>query len=308
MKFDAISFLQDYNISYTEHHSILTSSYAGLDICPFCGATGKPYSALRKDGNAGFSCWICHETNFFEAIKLLTGINDYHKLQTIYKKYGDPSGNYSVSYSSKSDVIRPTKLELPGTTDLIPQARKYLESRGYSAEYVWERYSLRSTVYESRVPYRIVIPIIFNNRVVSYTARSYVKGVEPRYMSCRGDDEVIPHKEVLYNIDNAKRKNVVLVEGGGPDVWSCGDNFVSSFGTEVTLQQRMLLAEKFDNIFVLFDSMESEAQRHAQEVAITLESVGKNCEIIEFDEPLDPADFFFKYPNELIYLKKELGV
>lgn len=308
MKFDVIQVLQDYNVAYIDSHSILTSNFVGLSVCPICHASGegKPYFAFSRFSNS-CSCWICHTRDFNSALKQVLGISDYKTLQDIYKKYGNSMGSFSPR-ESKSDIIRPSKIELPGSTKMIPPARKYLEGRGFNPEYIWERYSLRSTTYGSAVPYRIVIPIIHDGRNVSYTARSYVKGVEPRYKSCNGALEILPHKETFYGIDNAKRRNVVVVEGGGPDVWASGDNFIGAFGTEVTLAQRMLLADRYDKIFVLFDSKEEEAQRHAREVAITLESVGKNCEIIEFYEKLDPADYWKKYPEELIYMKKDLGV
>ena len=111
-----------------------------------------------------------------------------------------------------------------------------MEDRSFDAEYLFEKYSLKTTTYDSRVPYRLVIPIRYNHRDISYTARSYVKGVEPRYISCEGVNEVIPHKDTLYNIDNIKSRNVVVCEGAF-DVFRINGGAVASYGTKITLAQ-----------------------------------------------------------------------
>ena len=306
MQFDTLRLLDDYNFSYIESHSILTKDYVGIDTCIHCGATGggKPYMAVARTYTAT-ACYICHTNDFYSFVKAVTGVTDYDGLKGIYKKYGDNVG-FSHNRAQEVEVQRPTTLEIPGTTKLIKPAKEYLEDRGYDATFIWGKYGLKSTRYESRVPYRIVIPIKFNNREISYTARSYVKGVEPRYISCEGINEITPHKEVFYGIDNVKGRNVVVVEGGGPDVWRAGNGFIGSFGTEITQQQILLLASRFDNIYFLFDSGESEAQKHAYNAGVILESVGKHCETIEFDEDLDPDDFFKLNPDELIYMRKDL--
>jgi hypothetical protein len=299
--------MEDYNFPYIDHHSILTKDYAGIETCIHCGATGdgRPYMAVSRSYTAT-ACYICHVNDFYSFVKVVTGVTDYDGLKKIYKKYGDNSGGFSRGRTQELETTRPLKIEIPGTTKLIKPAKTYLEDRGYDSKYIWSKYNLKSTTYESRVPYRIVIPIRLRNKDISYTARSYVKGVEPRYISCEGSKEVLPHKNSFYGIDNVKGKNVVVVEGGGPDVWRCGDGFIGSYGTEITMEQIIMLADRFENIFFLFDSGESEAQRHAREAGVILESVGKNCEILEFDEALDPDEYFLKYPEELIYMKKDL--
>lgn len=304
MRFDTIQFLYDYNIPVIEHSSTLTSRYIGLEECVFCGARAsgnKTYAAIGKDFS-GYSCWICHETNFYEAVQRLTGITNYEEIKKIYKRYGDSIGTYQQS-QEKSDIIRPTSIVVPGKPELIPNARKYLIKRQYDPEFVWQKYDLRATTHAVKAGYRIVLPIKYNNRIVSWTARDYTDRQEAKFISCDKDLEIIPHKEILYNIDFAKGKNVCVVEGPY-DAWRTGDGAVASFGTEITLPQLILLANRFDNIFFLFDGGESEALRHADHGATILSSMGKHAEVLEMDAG-DP-DEVFKDEKELIYLRKDL--
>jgi len=297
MKFDTIQFLEDYGIHYIEHSSITTSRYVGLSTCPFCGATGKAYAAMGREFNA-FSCWICHETNFNNAIKILTGITSYEEINQIYKRYG-----VIISGYSDTEIVRPTTISVPGKEEMLLNSKKYLESRNFNAEYVWNKYQLKNTAMDSSFGYRIVLPIILDSRVISFTARDYTNVQDTKYKSCPSLKEVYPHKNSLYNIDNAKGNNVVVVEGP-MDAWRIGDGAVALFGTEFTLPQLILLAERFDNIYFLFDGGESEALKQAERASTIITSVGKNSEVLEMEEG-DP-DEVFQDEEELIYLKKDL--
>lgn len=304
MKFDTISFLQDYNIPYIEQGSTITSRYVGLDECPFCGAKAsgnKVYGALGRTSTS-YSCWICHERDFYGAIQRLTGITNYEELQKIYKRYGIiTSGNFIRS--EKESIIRPTKIDVPGSTEMLRNARKYIAGRGFNPEYLWQKYDLRNTAMHSHYGYRVVIPLKYNNRIISYTARDYTGLQDPKVKACKLDLEIIPHKDMLFGIDYAKYKNVVVLEGEW-DQMRVSDGSVATYGTEVTLPQLILLASKFDNIFFLFDGGESEALRHAYVASTILTSFGKHVEVLEMDSG-DP-DEVFADEKELLYLKKDL--
>lgn len=306
MLFNTIKFLEDYNIPYMASHSILTKDFVGLDVCPFCGATGngKPYFAMRKH-STGTNCWICHTNDFYATIKILTGINDNNRLKDIYKRYGNKKASLNY-YSDDKEIQRPISIAVPGNVGMISSVKKYLKSRDFDPEYIWNKYNLKNTTYDRNFRYRIIIPITYNNRVVSYTARDYTDQQENKYMSCKNELEIIPHKNILYGIDNVRSKNVLWIEGP-TDVWRIGDGSVSSFGTEWKLEQLMLLYQKFENIFILFDSGEEEALKHAEKAAVVLTTVGRNCEIIELSEVGDP-DELFKDEDELSYLKKDLNI
>jgi hypothetical protein len=310
MKFDTIRFLEDYNIPYLSSHSILTKDFVGISTCPFCNASGggKPYFAMRRH-STGTNCWICHTNDFYGAIQRLTGITDYKALKDIYNKYGTiTNGIYtSKNHESSNELIkRPAKIDVPGKKILLPQIKSYLKKRDFDPEYIWQKYDLKSTTYDKEFGYRMVLPIKYENRNVSYTGRDYTDLQDAKYMSCKKELEIIPHKSIFYGIDNVHGKNALWIEGP-TDVWRISDGSISSFGTEWTLEQLMLLHNKFENVFIMFDGGEEEATKHAENASVILNSVGTNCEIIDLYEEGDP-DELFKDEKELIYLKKELQI
>ena len=304
MQFRMEDFLNDYNIPFIDSHSILTSAYLGLETCPMCGKHdgGKPYAAVRKDSTS-ITCWACKGSDFYGSLKVLTGITDRDQLNGIYKKYGNSSGFISSS-SNKSDEVRPTTIDIPGSKVMSKQARAYIEDvREFPAEYLWEKHDLRVTSYQFP-SYKIIIPITYNNRIVSYTSRDWSGSSDTRVQSCAKDLEIVHHKDIFLGIDQVRGKNALVVEGPW-DFFRVGNGSLSSFGSEITLAQIMLLSERFDTVFFMPDGKEKQALDLYTEAALVLQSIGTNAEIIELSEADDP-DNIFKDPNELIYLKKDL--
>lgn len=308
MQFDTVRFFQDLGIPYIDSHGMLTREYIGVEgHCPLChhGGGGRPYGAFRRDARV-YTCWNCKSNDFWSAIQIVSGITDKRKLSELLKKYSTNTGFSPYSFKKEESKPRPTKIVLPGDPEMIQPARRYLRTRGFSPEYLWQKYSLRSTTY-GKPSYRIIIPVTYNGRVVSYTSRDYTNKQELRVVSCKKDLEIIPHKHLFLGLDHVRSKNVMVVEGPF-DCFRVGSGGVSSFGSEITLQQTMLLAEKFDNVFLCPDGKEEKPLELMKDTARVLNSVGTNAEVIELDEALDPDDFFRKYPEELIYLKKDLNL
>jgi hypothetical protein len=307
MQFRTIDFLNDYNIPYIDSHGMLTSAYVGFEVCPLCHHHnhGRVYAAMRRDSNT-FTCWNCKSKDFYTAVQVLTGITDYGMLKDIFKKYGNSAYSHSSSPLSEQDKPRPTKIKIPGTSEMIPAARSYIENRGFSPEFLWEKYDLRATRYE-RPSYRIIIPITYNKRIISYTSRDYTNEQDLRVVSCKSDLEIINHKDLFLGLDYAQGKNALVVEGPW-DHFRMGNGSLCSFGSEITLPQIMLLADKFENVFIMPDGGEAEPLKLAEETAVVLNSIGTNCEVIELHEEGDPDDLFRDDPDELIYLKKDLQI
>lgn len=306
MEFNTRQFLYDYNIQTVENSSTTTSKYIGLQQCVFCGATAtgnKAYGAVM-DGYTVHACWVCHNTSFYEFVKRATGITDYTALKEIFKKYGNSTS--TTPFKKSSDVPRPTTIKIPGNTIMSGSAKEYIEGRGFNPEYLWEKYALRSTMYENP-SYRIIIPITYNNRIVSYTSRDYTNEQELRVVSCKSDLEIINHKDIFLGIDQIRSRNALIVEGPW-DQFRTGNGSLCSFGAEITMAQIMLLAQRFDNVFIMPDGGEAEPLRIAEETAIVLNSVGTNCEVIELHETGDPDELFRDDPDELAYLKNDLQI
>ena len=262
--------------------------------CPFCDDASHHHGGFNLNSdNLYYSCWICGWHNSIETLKLLTGLkNPLNELK-----------NYRITEIVEKKVIQNnTKIILPGSKEFKKVHKKYLEKRNFDIELLTEKYNLNFTTHLGDYMWRIIFPLYFEGRIVSYQGRDVTGLSDLRYKACSKDIEIIHHKEILFNIDNCKKESVILVEGIF-DAIRIGDDAVCSFGTSTTEKQIQLL-QKFKNVYVLFDP-EIEAQKKALKIAEKLNLFGVNVELLEDDSFEDPAEMSEK---DVLYLKKYLKI
>jgi hypothetical protein len=293
MKFDTVRFLTDYNIPYWGQGENVSRGHVGV-TCPFCEDTYN-HLGLSLTGKKVPNCWKCGRHSWFKYIRTVTGEDP----KAVIEKYSDV---YSVIEEDYKPVVHAVKCVPPGTKDFKPGHLKYLESRGFDPEYLILKYDLTVTGATDRYyPFRIIFPIKYNGRVVSYQGRSYT-GAEPKYKTCFPEQEVMFHKDIFFNLDNSKGDTVIIVEGVF-DAIRLGDNAIASFGTAILPAQLNLVASRYSRAFVLYDT-EYEAQKKARAAAYTLNSGGIKTELIKLDSG-DPGEMS---SDDALYLKRDLGV
>jgi DNA primase len=260
---DIIQIYQQYNIKYWTEGKNVQKGWVNIQ-CPFCDdKTNHLGFELNKQY---FYCWKCkHKFNdqVFKALKIpLSELNKHSIFQTQIRE----------KLNEKQTFI------LPGKEGLNKQAKQYLIKRGYDPDYLIEKYKLRYCDHLSlSYNFRIVIPIFFEQKIISYTTRDYTDKQELRYISCPKEMEIIHHKHILYNIDNCKN-NFIFVFEGNFNVWKMGDNCCSTFGTSYTTQQINLL-KVYEIIIIIFDNEET-AQNQAENLGNILSGLGKLVYII----------------------------
>jgi hypothetical protein len=129
-----------------------------------------------------------------------------------------------------------------------------LRGRGFDPERLKRLWGISSTGYTGYYAHRIFAPIVFGWQEVSFTCRSPIKQVRPRYLSCGEEAEVIPHKHIVYGFDYAVEKRICVVVEGATDVWRLGPGAVALFGQDWTPEQVLLLANNFDKAVVMLDA------------------------------------------------------
>lgn len=127
------------------------------------------------------------------------------------------------------------------------------------------------------------------------------KGIEPRYKVCRREKELIDHRELLYDPDNAHGNTVMVVEGV-TDVWRLGDGAVATFGTSLSkTSPQIMLLQRFRKVFVIFDT-EPKAQAKAKWLRDQLSVLGIWAINVRLKTG-DPGDMT---PEQALELRKEL--
>lgn len=184
-----------------------------------------------------------------------------------------------------------------GTGPLLDPHKQYLKRRRFDPDFLEQKYGLRATGWTGDYAYRIIAPIYYQGVIVSYQGRDWTEKAEKRYKACPIPQEMVHHKDILYNLDNCQREIGLVVEGI-TDVWRLGDDVCATFGTKWTIAQANILVERFSRVIVLFDP-EQEAQMHAKALANILSGRGVTATNLRLHVDIDPGEFTPEYVEKL---------
>lgn len=247
---DFRTFCRDYKITTAPMgHQHNRPSWTNIS-CPFCVGhfgfhLGYPHN---RNGNY-LTCYRCGTHSLRDVIMALLNI-PHEKAWEIINAYG---GVGEPEKLQKKQWIFGRDCQLPiGCGPVNELGIKYLEGRGFDAERVVREFGLQQTGPVGQHRHRLLIPIQYKGHIVSYTCRGII-GQQIRYITCAAHREMIPSKDILYNIDNARNKKAVLVVEGCTDVWRLGRSSVATFGTRFTPKQVQLMAE-YERVFLLQDN------------------------------------------------------
>jgi len=138
-----------------------------------------------------------------------------------------------------------------------PGHRKYLIRRKFDPDKLEREWGLLGTGPVSRLDRinysrRILIPIHWDGKLVSFQTRDITGRSELKYLACSLEREKIPHKTILYGKQEAWNDTGICVEGV-TDVWRLGPAAFAVFGIEYKPQQVRLIAKTFHRVAVVFD-------------------------------------------------------
>ncbi len=173
---------------------------------------------------------------------------------------------------------RPDKLVLPISCDKISSIHKnYIKKRGFNPTQIENDYKVQGTGPVGNYKLRLVIPIFHEMVPISYQTRDVTGNAKEKYKACAKKKEVLHYKNSLYAIDKANRNSVIVVEGI-IDAWRLGENTVATYGIDFTQAQLLMLAKRFNKVFICFDR-ERQALLQARKLANQLTGLGINTEI-----------------------------
>lgn len=247
------------------HHS--RAGWIQFRACPNCGS--QNYHLGFNVAGKYFSCWKCGSKKTIDILRHLGAQREqigefFQELKLLPTQRHRPAG----------------KLTEPKHRGPLKKAHKdYLESRNFDWEVLSQLWELEGIGLSTQLAWRIYIPIIENNRRVSWTTRAIGSKVTQRYLSANGEQEAVPHKECIYGIDYACH-SIVITEGP-TDAWRIGPGACALFGTAFTTPQISKLS-RFPFRYILFDN-EATAQRQARKLADQLSAFPGETHILECD-------------------------
>lgn len=260
--------------------------------CPLCNDPSN-HGSFFPDG--GYACWRCGWHPVEDVIIALEKCQP-HEAYRILLDYETDHGYLPVLKHQPKALGLQGKLDWPpGTLPLQSPHKAYLRGRGFDPDFLEAKYGLRGAGPAGIYAWRIITPIFWNGQFVSYQGRDITGRAKIKYLSCKPEFELYPHKHLLYNIDNAREMGIIVE--GTFDVWRLGDGAVATIGSTTTKQQTILAAERFRKVFLLFDS-EKPAQAKAKKMGDMLSVLGVEAVNIMLAHG-DPADMSQEESNEL---------
>lgn len=290
----------DYKIEYNNR---VNRGWTNV-TCPFCD--DKTFNGGFNNAGNYYHCWKCGGHDFKQALSLVTNVSK-SQIDDLIQQYAGRNIFLNKLNKKKSTV---SKIDLP-SDGFTPAERKYLLERNFSPRKLKEKYKVVGGGLTGKWKYRIIIPLIYNGKIVSWTARSILSKEKinelkiPRYKNLSIDESVINPKEILYNLDNCSGKVAVLTEGAF-DVMRLGDGFFCSFGTELTESQIAIIKDRFEKIFIMFDN-EKEAQIKARKFGMLIASMGVDVEVVDAYGDFNKNDGGELNEKEVEIIRRELG-
>lgn len=288
--FDATKYFNDYHVSFiSEGHKHCQPGWIQLP-CPFC--IGNPGFHLGFNLSKGyFNCWRCGFHSNLEVIKTLSNTN-WSNAKEISKVYESTGIFYKPKFK-----IKKKKFKLPlGTEEVKKRHIKYLEKRNYDSKEIINTWGLLGTGTVGPYKHRLIAPITFNGRIVSFQGRDITNKSKLKYKACPMAYEIINHKNILYGLDEAIGDTCILVEGI-TDVWRLGKGAIATFGIETKETQIDLIAERFNRVNILFDD-DPQAIKQAYRIGHKLIHLGCSVTINLIEG--DPGDLSNEEASDIV--------
>lgn len=282
--FDVLAYLRNRRIPYWAEGKNVTAGWVELQ-CLWCNDRSH-HLGVNLDTRF-MSCWRCGPKGPFSNYIMTKENYNYRQARNVLNEF-----QQTVYRSLRQDIqIRNTDWDrniLPkeATGDFPESYLNYLRGRRYDPVKLITQYHLKAIgnwcTTSDNLCYRILIPVLYEGRVVNYTARDVTGRAETPYVNCKNDQAIIPIRDCIYNRDSVR--DTVLIVEGPIDVWRMGSGSISVFGMEVSKEQIGAIVDTgAKRAFVMFDG-EEQAIKKAHKVAMALSGLIPFVEVLELEK------------------------
>jgi len=290
---DLIELLEEHDVRIWTSGKNVNRGWIGL-TCPFCDDSsnhlGINLSTLRC------RCWKCGGKSL---IRVLTNVcNISSKEAREYVRDFDETeippeeDGYESSSQNYIDKIVNGEITLKLPEESLRHFPKlhtnYLISRNFNPHKIIPKYKLRAVGIHGPYKFRIIIPVIKNGRIITFTSRDVTDASELRYKAA--PQKYYPNpKHFVYGLDSVPEGGSAVVVEGPTDVWRLGDGSVSFFGTMYHEKQiAELIRKNLTTLHILFDN-DDPGIRAARMLAKQCFSIAREINIISIKEMSDPG-------------------
>lgn len=295
-----IQLYKDFNVPFaTEGHKHCREGWVNT-TCPFC--TGNPGMHLGYNmADNYYVCWRCGWKATHKALALLIHVSE-KEAKEIARKYG---GKSHVKSTVTVKVGQKRFRLPPSTAPMNDRHKRYLTKRKFDPEVIEKIWNVQGTGPISLMDgisfsHRLVIPIYWENRIVSFQTRDITDKHFLRYITCPEQREIIKHKHIFYQAIPTKDSDACVCVEGVTDAWRFGYGAIATFGIKYTKYQVREISKRFKKVFVVFDD---DPQAIKQSEKLTAELILRGVDAYSIKIQGDPGDMA---QTDADALKKEL--
>jgi hypothetical protein len=265
--------------------------------CPFCTGNEGMHLGYNMEEDY-YNCWRCGGKFPDKVIARLLTIS-IPEARKLIKQYGGTSHRSRKEPKAKINL---TPFKYPsGEIKLKSNHKRYLVGRGFDPEHleaVWGVSGTGPVAYLDGTNYshRILAPITWGGREVSFQTRHMKSTPEFKYLACPMAREIIHHQRILYGKPLEWGRRGVCVEGI-TDVWRLGVRSFAVFGIDYTPYQAEEIKRHFDEVIILFDP-DPQARKQAEKLRDKLEYYRLKCHIEDIQQ--DPGSMSQDDANHLM--------
>lgn len=298
--------LEDNNIQCWTEGKNVSKNHINIQ-CPFCDDDSNHLGINIY--NYKCNCWKCGPKSLITVFKRLLGLT-----YTQTKDLIESLDKSRLRHHNKVQIIQPNnKVLFPeGIAKIFPKKYiQYLKDRGFNKpKDIIKKYKLMVCGFDcDDYKFRIIIPIIMNNQIVSFTGRDITNKQEPKYKNATIKESIIDLKECIFNYDTLKsNKDAFLVEGPF-DVMKLGDGSFCFLGVKLTDERLNKIIEKLkykqiNNLYIFRDPDETgrKSSKYNMKLLGSLKNIVKKTHIIKSNLNKDPGELTF---DEIVYLKEK---
>jgi len=256
---DVESLFMDEGIDFRTEGKNISAGWLGV-CCPFCGEQNHHLGVNLETKR--YSCWVCSETGTLLKLIGVVCRTTYGQSHRVIDKYR--GFHYEAQVRELSDaVIYPNHMH-----ELSSKGHNYLTDRGFDSKEIEKKYHLQETTNMSKLiigddkfnfRHRIIIPIIMDREIVTYTGRDWTGKQDPRYKNAPLEAGTLATAECLYNLDSVVNDRMLIVEGP-TDVWKLGDEAVATLGVKFSNSQvNRIVKKNLKKVVILFDENAEQA-------------------------------------------------
>jgi DNA primase len=274
--------------SYLESKGVQIIRDDGSELacyCPFHNNLDTPAFYVNKKTGL----WICFNPSCGK-----TG-----SVRDLMEFFGD-HGKFVRDYSIDEIDLNLSFIDKENKEDhswelVLEEIAVHLPEESYKLQYLLDRSFTIETLEHFGVAFsqakkRIVIPARDERHlVVGFIGRTIDPEVQPKYLYSKG----FPRKDILFNLNNAKRYDSCIVVEGSLDAMKIHQagfpNVVASLGASITKQHIEKLNKYFDKIIIFSDN---DIAGFSMRDIIINGLYHKDLKIVQFEDPdiKDPGD------------------